>query len=309
MQQKVDITKYGAHNITPIEKYGGIYFKRDDKFKPFNDSLINGGKVRQILFLLYNNYDKIVKSHNSTVSTATSVHSPQGVNITRVANEFGFRTIVGIGNHLDLEAVKKKHILIENIIKLGGEVRILSKLGYNNILYNKLINMSKKERFFITWFGFNLESNPEAIIDSISNQVQNIPKDLDVLVVPIGSGITFGGIIKGLKKFNIKPKRVVGVQISGYERRGMVDKISQGYPTILNFDSYHKNSEIKYEYVQINDVPYTKEIKIKFNKEEYMDYIYESKAFRWLLDNIDYKNLKTLFWVVGNNNKMRDGYP
>ena len=37
--------------LTPIEKIGDLYFKRDDLFRPFNNN-INGSKLRQCLAIL-----------------------------------------------------------------------------------------------------------------------------------------------------------------------------------------------------------------------------------------------------------------
>ena len=33
--------------------------------------------------------------------------------------------------------------------------------------------------------------------------------------------------------------------------------------------------------------------------DEYMDIIYEAKAHEWMRENIDTKQEKTLFWIVG----------
>ena len=38
-------------HITPVDYREGIYWKRDDLFKPFGDYEVNGGKVRQALKL------------------------------------------------------------------------------------------------------------------------------------------------------------------------------------------------------------------------------------------------------------------
>jgi hypothetical protein len=38
--------------LTNIEQYNSILLKRDDLFKPFEDSELNGGKMRQAIFLI-----------------------------------------------------------------------------------------------------------------------------------------------------------------------------------------------------------------------------------------------------------------
>jgi hypothetical protein len=76
--------------LTPIEKHEGVYFKRDDLFRPFSDIGISGGKIRQCLSLVENNLRDIRKYHDATIATAASVHSPQSVIVARVAALCGF---------------------------------------------------------------------------------------------------------------------------------------------------------------------------------------------------------------------------
>ena len=52
------------HDIGPFKK---IYFKRDDIFRPYDDSLLDGGKVRQSVSLfgaLKDELKKIKKTEN-----------------------------------------------------------------------------------------------------------------------------------------------------------------------------------------------------------------------------------------------------
>lgn len=37
--------------LTPIQQDYGVSFKRDDFFKPFGEYHVNGGKVRQAIYL------------------------------------------------------------------------------------------------------------------------------------------------------------------------------------------------------------------------------------------------------------------
>ncbi len=48
-----------AAELTPIEEYDGVLYKRDDLFRPFPDEELNGGKVRQAINLIYQNLDLI----------------------------------------------------------------------------------------------------------------------------------------------------------------------------------------------------------------------------------------------------------
>jgi len=60
-------------DLTPVEKRGDYYFKRDDLYQPFDFSRVNGSKLRQCQLLIKKNID-IAKNG---VITGTSVLSPQ----------------------------------------------------------------------------------------------------------------------------------------------------------------------------------------------------------------------------------------
>lgn len=55
------------NDLTPIEEYNGIYFKRDDLFMPYDDMPISGGKVRQMISLVENRLVEIKNYYNNTV--------------------------------------------------------------------------------------------------------------------------------------------------------------------------------------------------------------------------------------------------
>ena len=60
--------------LTPVDFREGMYWKRDDLYKPFGDYHVNGGKVRQALQLFETKIDEIKNEHNNGVITAASVH-------------------------------------------------------------------------------------------------------------------------------------------------------------------------------------------------------------------------------------------
>ena len=82
-------------------------------------------------------------------------------------------------------------------------------------------------------------------------------------------------------------KRIVGVQI-GPDRRKLIDR--------------YLNEDFKYELYQYKSA-YSKSEKQQVDKGSffrsfYLDDLYEAKAYKWMLQNID-KNQKILFWCVG----------
>jgi len=53
------------NDLTPVEKYDGLLYKRDDLFLPFGKYGTSGGKVRQALSLIGENVDNIIKNQES----------------------------------------------------------------------------------------------------------------------------------------------------------------------------------------------------------------------------------------------------
>lgn len=287
--------KYGIYNLTPVENYYGMYFKRDDLYKPFEDIPLSGGKVRQCLSLFIDKKDDIESKYSSTVVTGSSVTSPQGIIVSRVCKEFGYRSIVFVGN-TNPDNLKKK-TLMRNILNMGGEFNCESVLAYNSVI-DSTIKRKIEEGLvcFNTGFGINVrEGNRHSILDSVAFQVQNIPNNLDYLVVPCGSCIMYSGILLGVKKYHKNIKHVVGVQISGYDRHKDID-------SMLN------DSSIDYDFRISKDYPYHKEVLVSITKNFHLDRIYEAKTFKYLINHMrdEIRGKSVCLWVVGDSSAVRD---
>lgn len=285
----------GLYDLTPIEEHNGILFKRDDLYQPFDDIPLSGGKVRQAMKLIENQLDNIRNIYNNTVITGTSVQSPQGIIVSRVAKEFGVHSILVFGatNSKSIQ----KHNLVKNALLFTDRIDTESKMGYNSTLDARIKTMMFDEGkdYFNIKFGINLDEDADAIVDTVSRQCENLPDDLDLLVAPAGSGIMLGGIIKGCKKYNKKCK-IIGVQISGYDRSSTIDHIL-GY-----------NNDYEYEQIIDKTYPYSTHLDIQIAPGFKLDPVYESKAYDYMIKHIDIKDKKVLFWVVGDSNPVRDHY-
>ena len=145
------------------------------------------------------------------------------------------------------------------------------------------------KNFFIIKFGIDIDRNP-VVIDCIANQVENLPDNLDNLVIPCGSGITSGAILRGIKKYGKKVKAIYVVHVSSEDRRNIIKKIEDSVP---------------YIYVKGTGYRYGQEVKITVDEKLNLDSIYEAKAFDWMTKHIDSKKERTLFWCVGNANFYR----
>ncbi len=269
-------------NLTPVEKYDGIYFKRDDLFCPYGD--VNGGKVRQTI--------ELIKKHKPKgVISAVSVHSPTGPVISRVAKEFGIPCIIAVGG------TKEENLNKLPMMKLtkewGGDIRIVAGHGMKNVVSSRMKSIQKEVGYFDMDFSHHIFHDSDLMFDTNSYQVQNIPDELDVLVMSLGVGIQFSCVLKGLKKYNKKVKRIIGVQV-GPDRRKLIDSYLNQNPL------FEEPLGIEYELYQDKSA-YSKSVEYNIDGL-ILDDIYEGKAYKWLLENIDLKQ-KILLWCIGRRLK------
>lgn len=290
--------------ITPIELYDNIYYKRDDYFKPFGDYHVNGGKVRQALIMFEKYIDDIKSKHNNGVITAGSVHSPQSANIAKVAEFHQVKCITCVGGtkpeNLD------KHHMMRLTKHYGCEIKIVAGHGMSNVIHARMRELAKENGYMVIEQGELLEKNPSEMFYATADQVENIPDELDNLVVSTGVGIQLMGILLGLKKFNKKVKRIHSICVGPTREKHMKryenellktqDGMVWDKPESLNLNEFTMLS---------HKSPYGKGHDYMVNGS-YIDDIYEGKAYQWMQENVDTANEKTLFWCVGKRPRPED---
>ena len=268
--------------LTPAEKHDGIYYKRDDLYCPWGD--VNGGKVRQAMHL----FSKYAGPGGwPGVVASVSVHSPTGPVISRVAKIFNTPCIIAVGGTKPENLDKLPMMKLSKYF--GAEVRIVAGHGMKNAITARVNEICKENGYHNIDYSHHIYNDADLMFNTNSIQVMNIPNELDVLVMSLGVGIQFACVLKGLKKHKKKVKRIIGVQV-GPDRRKLIDGyLNQNPLTEPRFD-------LEYELVQYKSAYSKPEIQKVGNF--YLDDIYEAKAHKWMLKNIN-KNQKTLFWCVG----------
>jgi hypothetical protein len=270
---------------TPVQRIQGFYFKRQDLYKPFPDSGLCGAKVAQCEALMRLNAETIRKAFNSTVITGTSVHSPQGLIVARVAKELGFQCKLVFGATKEDKVLT--HPFVRKAVELGNTTYdIQCGVGYNSALYARVDELCKEYPMFSVGFGMHVESNESPIVRAVSSDVMNFPSDVTSLVIPVGSGICAGSILAGLKKYarHNMPEKIFCVQIAGYDRTETIHKIA---------------GKIDYEYVMDKTYPYTTLLDRTFTGIRF-DPRYEAKAWEWMTKNLDKLGSRPMFWIIGN---------
>ena len=274
-------------DYTPVELVDNIWFKREDKYAPYGDDFISGGKIRQCRDLVERNLDYIHEFCDSTIATAASIHSPQSPIVARVAKEFDLHCIIGFGNTTIESALK--NIPMQWCHELGAELVVLSESqGFNNVLYANLKRLEQERPFFPILFGYAAQTHRESIVGRIAEQVQNIPPEVSCVYVPVGSGVTLAGVLEGKRKYD-SSFSVVGLQPFGYDRTKSVATICEG----MSWEYDYEFRKGKYPYAKLHS---------RSIMDIELDMIYESKSF----DMVEWKkDSSELFWIIGNTNKLR----
>jgi len=279
--------------LTPVENVDGLWFKREDKFIPFGKDSVNGGKLRQCFALV----DAIKDGFDGVISFC-SIHSPQAPITSAVANFYGLKCKIYYGgttketlSKCDMATIAKEY---------GAEINIVAKTGRHNVLLNKAKEYAEKNNYFVVEYGFNIVKYPKLLLDAIANQVENIPNELDNLIITCGSGITTTGILIGLKKFNKKVNKIYLVDTAP-NRKEKIMKNLEKYDIDIN--------DFNIEVIDIfnrRNFSYEKEIKVVYKGID-MHPQYEAKAFSWLYheSGIDIHNNRNLFWIIGSKPKLR----
>lgn len=275
---------------TPIEKVKDIYFKRQDLYEPYPDIRLCGAKVAQCQSLINHNLQHIRENCNSTVITASSSVSPQGLIVARAAKEFGLKSVIVLGGSNEQSALTHKYINMA-VNKYGAKIDVECKMGYNSPMYKRVDVLIKQNAMFNVGFGMSIDSGSKVLVDIVAKDVSNFPKNIDTLIIPVGSGLTAGAILHGFTRYAThKPKRIVCVQIVNHDRTKVIDKI--------------KDNDLVYEFVKDNKYPYQKLVHLSYGNI-ILDPRYESKAFEWLLRNKKTLGDNILYWIIGNTAFIR----
>ena len=104
--------------------------------------------MRQTIALFEKYKDKIKNEHNNGVIQSVSVHSPTASVISRVAKEYGFKSIFAVGGTKP-ETLQKRHI-IQLAQYYGGEIRIVAGHGINSVLAKRTKDIIEQNNYFYT---------------------------------------------------------------------------------------------------------------------------------------------------------------
>lgn len=250
-------------DLTPVERRGKFWFKRDDLFTVAG---VRGGKVRTCWHL-----SKGAKG----LVTAGSRASPQVNIVASIAKEIGIPCRV----HTPEGELSPE---VRRATEKGAEV-IQHKAGYNSVI----VARAREDAEVSKWTNIPFGIECQEAVEQTRKQVANLPPDIKRLVVPVGSGMSLAGILYGLKDVGRASLLVLGVQVGGDVARRLRLFAPLGYESGGHLFSGRFNVTIEEAEEDYHDEAIATECEgVK------LDPIYEAKC-------INYLEPGDCLWVVG----------
>ena len=266
------------NELTPIEEHKGYLVKRDDLF---NLGGVSGGKVRQCSKLVYDNIDHIQNDCNGGILTAAGIPSPQSCITSAVAKYFGLKCLITIPHYPD--HIRDSYRVNASLSqKFGAKVY---GVGNPNISGPELD--AKKLVGETGYFQIKFGMNGKQVMETIAQQVKNIPDCVETVVGIAGSGLSMLGVALGCKLYNKNVKTIHPVALSSYvykNKKMWYDRLSPND----KFDGDFKVVQSEYPYQH----------KLKLDESLPLDQTYEAKAWDWMVKNLEPSEM-VLFWDVG----------
>jgi hypothetical protein len=284
------------YDLTPIEKIGDVWFKREDKFSP--DGMHNGSKFRQLIWLFS-------RAKFPGVVSGAVTGSPQLPMVAACAKHYGMKCVQFTGALKNMAMAGKK---------LGAKT-ILVNPGYGPLLNKRAKDYAESHGWLRIETNITVttsDADIEAFHRVGSEQVRNLPDHMETLIIPAGSRNSAVSILYGLHRYPPKSlKKIIFMHIN----KNLAQHENEMWER-LKACGVHKNGyDIKtYDVFANGYTNYEKVMPFTYNGLQFHGR-YEAKCWNYINDNPSefrpYLNDKALFWIVGSEPKScvsPDGY-
>jgi hypothetical protein len=199
-----EVVPFAPRAITPVERHGGHWVKRDDLFQRAG---ARGGKVRTC--------SALAEGAKGLV-TAGSRQSPQVNIVARIAQDLGVPCRV----HVPSGALTPELLSAQ---EAGAEL-VQHSPGYNTVIVSRARKDAAERGWTEIPFGMECQ---EAVEQTAAQVPARFPKDVRRLVVPVDSGMSLAGILAGLESRGLSLP-VLGVQV-GADPTKRLDEFAPGW--------------------------------------------------------------------------------
>ncbi|CAB4132204.1 hypothetical protein UFOVP139_19 [uncultured Caudovirales phage] len=282
--------------LTPWENHNGVWFKREDYYAPLGYGGPNGAKLRQLQHLF-----KEYRGNARYVVTGASVLSPQHSMTGILSAYYGLPSYHVIGATNPASSLKHPNIRVAR--GFGAHFDYIN-VAYNPALQKRVGEITRDDAFVVP-YGITVDhkAHPErltAFHNVGARQVDNIPDDVQVLIIPAGSCNSITSVLLGLARNPHNVKTVFAVGIGPDKREWVRERMAlMGYPLEslpfkLKDYSLHKNG-VKYSDRVIDSFD-----GINFHPN------YEGKVIRYLKQQgaFDDADGQIGFWIIGSEPKL-----
>lgn len=312
--------------LTPVERHGGLLYKREDYFAPLGYGGINGSKLRQLVYLI----GRYVEGGGQAgVLTGASVLSPQLSMAALVARHYGLPSTLVLGATNPESAVKHENVAIA---AAAGAEFVFAPVAYNPALQRTVADLHEVERlrgYYRLCYGITTPEDSEATGVAAFHgvgamQTANIPAGVRTLVMTAGScnscvSVLFGlalHLVPDLERvvlLGIGPTRLQFIE----ERLRRIEEAWGGEIRSLYRRLYHHHAELEIEHqtdgpilLEHYDLHATKFASYQDRmpwRQDGIDFhpTYEGKAMTYMNDQPGFDwfteaDGDVLFWIVGS---------
>ena len=257
--------------ITPVEKIGNIWVKRNDLYELAG---CKGGKVASAYKLIL---DAKEKGYDTVVTTG-SRQSPQCEIVSCLCEMENMKC------HLLMPSGEDTKVLRTIYNNKNSTLHRYTKRCALQVNLNKYAKkMAEENNWYLIPFGMQCTKN----VDLVAKQVVNIPKEVKRIVVPVGSGMTFCGVMKGL----VDCKRL-DIELVGVVTGGNPEKIISIFrPKFVELPKWRL--EVFHPEFKRGKDRYALRAQASIGDIE-LDEVYEAKCMEFIQDG-------DLFWIVGKH--------
>jgi hypothetical protein len=305
------------HDLSPVEKVGDIYVKREDKFAPLGYGGINGSKLRVCIWLIHTALQAGAKG----VIHGAVTGSPQHPMVATICKHYGVPCIDVVGT----DDINGHNNLA--IAKQMGATFVTSKVGYAKTLEAKAFELQRDQHpdYFVLETNITVAERRNSA-DRMRQfhavgaaQAMNIPEHIETVIMPAGSCNSAVGALYGITLNKALPnlQRIILLGIGNYGSKDP-DFIRRRLNTIEAADIYAwpwiTDTALPFEAPK----PKVQVIHHDLNGTGFCSYSdlmpytyggvelhsrYEGKCFTYMEQNANiferYFNDKTMFWIVG----------
>jgi len=184
------------YDLSPVEKCGPIWLKREDKFAPLGYGNINGSKLRVCIWLISN----AIASGAKGVIHGAVTGSPQHPMVATICKHYGVPCIDVVGTD---DFVNHRNLAIA---KSMGAQFVPCKVGYAKTLEATAYRLQREQHpdYFVLETNITVTERRSGV-DRIKNfhavggaQAANIPEHISTLILPAGSCNSAVGALYGI---------------------------------------------------------------------------------------------------------------